>query len=74
MAHVRPSGKRRRLDIVRIMQLRSRAVGFRSTFHDRVAESTKHSREMIETAVAQPLKNEAEAAYQRDDLLARQQS
>jgi len=47
------------------------AHGFRSTFRDWAAETTKHPREVIEAAMAHRLKDKAEAAYQRGDLLAR---
>ncbi|WP_158881469.1 site-specific integrase [Rhodanobacter sp. L36] len=47
------------------------AHGFRSTFRDWAAETTSHSREVIEAAMAHRLKDAAEAAYQRGDLLQR---
>jgi integrase len=47
------------------------AHGFRSTFRDWAAETTSHPREIIEQAMAHRLKDAAEAAYQRGDLLAR---
>jgi len=47
------------------------AHGFRSTFRDWAAETTKHPREVIEAAMAHRLKDKAEAAYQRGDLLIR---
>lgn len=43
--------------------------GFRSTFRDWAGETTNHPREVIEHALAHQLKNKAEAAYQRGDLL-----
>lgn len=43
--------------------------GFRSTFRDWSGESTAHPREVIEHALAHQLKDKAEAAYQRGDLL-----
>lgn len=43
--------------------------GFRSTFRDWAGESTAHPREVIEHALAHQLKDKAEAAYQRGDLL-----
>jgi len=45
--------------------------GFRSSFRDWAAETTKHSREVIEKALAHLLKDASEAAYQRGDLLTR---
>ncbi|WP_020168206.1 MULTISPECIES: tyrosine-type recombinase/integrase [Methylotenera] len=43
--------------------------GFRSTFRDWAGETTSHPREVIEHALAHQLKNKAEAAYARTDLL-----
>lgn len=43
--------------------------GFRSSFRDWAAETTAFSREVIEHAMAHQLKDKAEAAYQRGDLL-----
>jgi len=45
------------------------AHGFRSTFRDWAGETTAHPREVIEHALAHQLKDKAEAAYQRGDLL-----
>jgi hypothetical protein len=42
--------------------------GFRSTFRDWAREATAHPREVIEAALAQRLKDKAEAAYARGDL------
>ncbi|MFK2876861.1 tyrosine-type recombinase/integrase [Rhodanobacter hydrolyticus] len=47
------------------------AHGFRSTFRDWGAETTNHPREVIEQAMAHRLKDAAEAAYQRGDMLQR---
>jgi len=47
------------------------AHGFRSTFRDWAAETTRHPREVIEAAMSHRLKDAAEAAYQRGDLLVR---
>lgn len=47
------------------------AHGFRSTFRDWAGESTHHPREVIEQALAHGLKDKAEAAYARGDLLAK---
>lgn len=43
--------------------------GFRSTFRDWAGETTAFPREVIEHALAHQLRDKAEAAYQRGDLL-----
>ncbi|RYE07037.1 MAG: site-specific integrase [Hyphomicrobiales bacterium] len=43
--------------------------GFRSTFRDWAGETTNYAREVIEHALSHQLKDKAEAAYQRGDLL-----
>lgn len=43
--------------------------GFRSSFRDWSGETSAHSREVIEQALAHSLKDQAEAAYQRGDYL-----
>jgi integrase len=45
--------------------------GFRSTFRDWCAEQTNFPREIAEAALAHTIKDKAEAAYQRGDLLQR---
>lgn len=45
------------------------AHGFRSTFRDWAGETTAYPREVIEHALAHLLKDKAEAAYARGDLL-----
>jgi len=45
------------------------AHGFRSTFRDWAADQTSYAREVIEHALAHQLKDQAEAAYFRSDLL-----
>ncbi len=45
------------------------AHGFRSSFRDWAGETTSFPREVIEHALAHQLKDKAEAAYQRGDLL-----
>jgi integrase len=45
--------------------------GFRSSFRDWAGEMTAYPREVIEHALAHQLKDKAEAAYQRGDLLAK---
>ncbi|MGL4667405.1 MAG: tyrosine-type recombinase/integrase [Saezia sp.] len=48
--------------------------GFRSTFRDWAGETTHHPREVIEHALAHQLKDKAEAAYQRGDLLTKRRA
>ncbi len=43
--------------------------GFRSTFRDWAAETTDHSSEAVEMALAHTIGNKVEAAYRRGDLL-----
>lgn len=43
--------------------------GFRSTFRDWIAEKTNYAQRVAETALAHQLKDGAEAAYQRGDLM-----
>jgi integrase len=43
--------------------------GFRSTFREWAGEQSKHSREVVEHALAHQLADKAEAAYQRGSLL-----
>lgn len=43
--------------------------GFRSTFRDWARETTNHSAEVAEAALAHTLRNKVEAAYARGDLL-----
>jgi len=43
--------------------------GFRSSFRDWAGESTAHPREVIEMALAHLIKDKAEAAYARSDLM-----
>lgn len=43
--------------------------GFRSSFRVWAGESTNHSREAVEMALAHTIQNKVEAAYQRSDLL-----
>ena len=47
------------------------AHGFRSTFRDWAADQTSYPREVIEMALAHRLKDKAEAAYFRSDLIAK---
>jgi len=43
--------------------------GFRSTFRDWAAECTNYPRDLCEMALAHTIKNKAEAAYRRGDML-----
>lgn len=76
-AHVFPGVKNRPITTEAAMKLLKElrpgltAHGFRSTFRDWAAETTAHPREVIEAAMAHRLKDAAEAAYQRGDLLQR---
>jgi len=47
------------------------AQGFRSTFRDWATDQTSFSREVIDYAMAQQLKDKVEAAHLRSDLIAR---
>ncbi|HUW51907.1 MAG TPA: integrase arm-type DNA-binding domain-containing protein [Rhodanobacter sp.] len=59
------------MKVLKDMRSGMTAHGFRSTFRDWAAETTSHPREVIEAAMAHRLKDAAEAAYQRGDLLQR---
>lgn len=59
------------LKVVRDMGYDFTVHGFRSTFRDWAGETTHHPREVIEHALAHQLKDKAEAAYARGDLLAK---
>ena len=56
--------------VMRRMALTQKAVphGFRSTFRDWVSETTTHSNEVAEMALAHSIRNKVEAAYRRGDL------
>jgi integrase len=56
---------------LRRMGLRATAHGFRSAFRDWAAERTHFPREVCEAALAHTIKDKAEAAYRRGDLLER---
>jgi integrase len=43
--------------------------GFRSSFRDWAAETTDYANEVVEMALAHTIKNQAEAAYRRGDLM-----
>lgn len=55
--------------LLRRMEFPATVHGFRSTFRDWAGETTAHPREVIEHALAHQLKDKAEAAYARGDLL-----
>lgn len=55
--------------VLKRMKLDVTVHGFRSAFRDWAGESTHHPREVIEHALAHQLKDKAEAAYARSDLL-----
>lgn len=57
--------------VLRRMKVDVTPHGFRSSFRDWAGESTHHPREVIEHALAHQLKDAAEAAYARGDLLAK---
>lgn len=48
--------------------------GFRSTFRDWAAETTEYPNELVEMALAHTIKNKAEAAYRRGNLLDRRRA
>ena len=48
--------------------------GFRSTFRDWAAETTDYPNEVVEMALAHTIKNKAEAAYRRGDMLERRRA
>jgi integrase len=57
--------------VLRRMKVDVTTHGFRSSFRDWAGEATHHPREVIEHALAHQLKDAAEAAYARGDLLAK---
>ncbi len=57
--------------VLRRMKVDVTAHGFRSSFRDWAGEATNHPREVIEHALAHQLKDAAEAAYARGDMLAK---
>ncbi|WP_088100249.1 site-specific integrase [Xanthomonas retroflexus] len=48
--------------------------GFRSSFRDWAAETTDHANEVVEMALAHAIRNKAEAAYRRGQLLDKRRS
>lgn len=57
------------LEILKRMEIKVTAHGFRSSFRDWAAETTGHPREVVEMALAHTIDNKVEAAYRRGDLL-----
>jgi integrase len=57
------------LAVMKRMKVDAVVHGFRSTFRDWAAERTNYPREVCEHALAHQLKDKAEAAYQRSDML-----
>lgn len=58
--------------LVRRMKFSKLSVhGFRSTFRDWASEATSFPHEVCEAALAHAIKNQAESAYRRGDLLAK---
>lgn len=77
-AYVFPTQSKRRatavttaaaLKIARSIRADLDAHGMRSTFRDWAAERTAYAREIVEAALAHQLKDKAEAAYFRSDVL-----
>lgn len=57
------------LEILRRMEIKVTAHGFRSSFRDWASETTGFPREIAEMALAHTIENKVEAAYRRGDLL-----
>jgi integrase len=55
--------------VLKRLEIDATVHGFRSTFRDWASERTSHSHEVAEMALAHTIKNKAEAAYRRGDLL-----
>jgi integrase len=55
--------------VLKRMEVNCTVHGFRSAFRDWVAETTDHSSEVAEKALAHQIPNQSEAAYRRGDLL-----
>lgn len=60
--------------VLRRMKIDATVHGFRSSFRDWVSEETTHSAEVAEMSLAHTIKNRAEAAYRRGELLERRRS
>lgn len=48
--------------------------GFRSTFRDWVSETTDHSADVAEMALAHTIRNKVESAYRRGDLMVKRRA
>jgi len=57
--------------LLRRMQAPCVPHGFRSTFRDWAAETTRYPRDVVEMALAHAISDKTEAAYRRGDLLAK---
>ncbi|QCO04229.1 tyrosine-type recombinase/integrase [Azospirillum argentinense] len=55
--------------LLRRLEMKATAHGFRSSFRDWCAEATNFPREVAEAALAHALESKVEAAYRRSDLL-----
>jgi integrase len=65
----RPMSNMALMQVLRRLNVPVTVHGFRSSFRDWASEQTNHSREVCEAALAHTIKNKAEAAYRRGDLL-----
>lgn len=57
--------------VMRRMEVPATVHGFRSTFRDWCGDRTNYPRDLAEMALAHTIKDKAEAAYRRGDMLAR---
>ena len=69
----RPLSNRSLLNLLDRMGISDQATahGMRSTFRDWAAETTHHTNEVVEMAIAHAIDSKTEAAYRRGDLLAK---
>lgn len=67
----RPLSNMAMYSVLKRMKYEITVHGFRSTFRDWVAETTDHSSEVAEKALAHQISNQSEAAYRRGALLAK---
>jgi integrase len=70
----RPMSDMTLIMLLRRLEARCTAHGFRSSFRDWSAEATNFPREVAEAALAHTLENRVEAAYRRSDLLEKRRS
>ncbi len=61
-------------NVLKRMGVPATAHGFRSTFRDWIAEHTSTPHHVAEMALAHTIKNHAEAAYRRGDMLEKRRS